>query len=69
MTNQISDAFLTPEDGLTSVVKAVFSGRTIVPLIGAGISTESGVPSTSQLIPYLANVSELLRRSSPGSEW
>lgn len=38
------------------------SGRSIVPLLGAGISIESGIPALSELTQYLAKVNGYIRR-------
>ena len=48
-------------DAVNTLVKAARSGRPIVPLVGAGISVESGAPTLSELTRYLAKTKAYLR--------
>lgn len=50
------------EDGVKKLVESAWQdGRPIVPLLGAGISVDSGMPALSSIIRYLAKVSLYLR--------
>ncbi len=50
----------TRNDLLRSLEDAYETGRPIVPLVGAGISVESGYPLTSQIVRYLAKAHHFL---------
>jgi hypothetical protein len=47
---------IDPYTALTGIRTAWRQGRSIVPLIGAGLSTESGIPTTGELVSYLAKI-------------
>jgi hypothetical protein len=51
---------IQPSQAFNSIKEAWQKGRAVVPLIGAGLSTEAGIPTTSGLLPYLAKVKHLL---------
>jgi NAD-dependent SIR2 family protein deacetylase len=44
-----------PED-FDAIIKLCESGRPVVPLLGAGISVQSGIPTTSLIVDYLAKI-------------
>lgn len=46
---------------IDEIVKGVRIGRPVVPLVGAGISIEAGVPSLSEVTRYLAKTKAYLR--------
>ena len=41
---------------IETIIELCQSGRSVVPLLGAGISVESGIPTTPMIIDYLAKV-------------
>src|SRR4029079_7783729 len=47
---------------IAELVAGVRLGRPVVPLLGAGISVEAGVPPLSELTRYLARTKQYLRR-------
>src|ERR1700680_1202172 len=46
---------------VSNLVEAVRTGRPVVPLVGAGISIEAGVPPLSEITRYLAKTKAYLR--------
>ena len=59
---------LDPVDALALLKRAWDSGRPIVPLFGAGLSMEAGIPGTSALAEYLAKVKYLKNPHDGDSE-
>jgi hypothetical protein len=51
---------LTASEAIEKIKAARKDGRTIIPLIGAGLSAESGIPTTALLVDYFAKVRELI---------
>jgi hypothetical protein len=51
---------LTIHEAFRVIEKARNNGKPIVPLIGAGLSAESGIPTTTLLIDYFAKVKTLI---------
>jgi SIR2-like domain len=43
-------------DALDVLEEAIQKGRPVVPLLGAGISVESGVPTTAEMVTHLAEI-------------
>lgn|GEM_PF-4061362 len=56
-----SGTSISRDGALTFLVEGAQSGRPIVPLVGAGISIEAGVPPLSELARYLAKTKAYLR--------
>lgn len=57
--------FSKQREAFTLIANAWSSGRSIVPLYGAGISIEAGIPSTPQLINYFCRLQFLRDRVLP----
>lgn len=53
---------IDPREAAMLLQTASNSGRSIIPLLGAGISIESGIPALSELTQYLAKVNGYIRR-------
>ena len=51
---------LSPSEAFEQIEKARRAGVPIVPLIGAGLSSESGIPTTDMLIDYFSKVKALI---------
>ncbi len=51
---------LTPLEAFEQITIALRKGVPIVPLVGAGLSVESGIPTTEMLIDYFAKVKTMI---------
>ena len=51
---------LSPSEAFEQIENARRAGVPIVPLIGAGLSSESGIPTTDMLIDYFSKVKALI---------
>lgn len=55
------DSRAAREQAIKTLIEGVRNGRSVVPLVGAGISIEAGVPPLSEVTRYLAKTKAYLR--------
>lgn len=57
-------AQITQKDALASLLEHSRSGGEVIPLLGAGVSADSGIPALSELTRYLAKVLHVFEEGS-----